>query len=102
MPGYKSKSAMSREFDMSNNIELVCEEGKVFGTLYYTIKPIIPYWNSNDSVPLWEDMMQWCISTYGPTPIDGVWTPNAQWYANNSKFWFREKKDLEWFLLRWS
>jgi hypothetical protein len=24
-----------------------------------------------------------------------------RWYMNNSKFWFRDKKDLEWFLLRW-
>ena len=27
--------------------------------------------------------------------------PGERWYANNSKFWFRNKQDLEWFLLRW-
>jgi hypothetical protein len=46
-------------------------------------------------------MVEWCVETYGPSPSDGVWTPGAKWYVNNSKFWFRTKEDLEWFVLRW-
>jgi hypothetical protein len=41
-------------------------------------------------------------NSFGPTAHDGVWTPDMRWYANNAKFWFRNKKDLEWFLLRWA
>jgi hypothetical protein len=48
-------------------------------------------------------MENWCIKTFGDTPKEGVFiTPNARWYMNGSKFWFREKKDLEWFILRWA
>jgi hypothetical protein len=46
-------------------------------------------------------MMEWCVETYGPTPVDGIWTPGSKWYANNAKFWFREKDDLAYFILRW-
>jgi hypothetical protein len=42
------------------------------------------------------------VSTFGPSAEDGVWTPDQRWYANNSKFWFREEKDLEWFMLKWA
>lgn len=33
---------------------------------------------------------------------DGVWTPDQRWYANNAKFWFRNPKDRDWFVLRCS
>jgi hypothetical protein len=71
------------------------DEGRIYGSRYYTIQP-------RASIRNWFDMENWCIETFGPTPKDGVWTPNARWYANNAKFWFREQKDLEWFLLKWS
>jgi hypothetical protein len=76
-------------------------EGNVFGEKYYTVDPNVsgdPYWYHQD----WHDMENWCIKTFGVTPKDGVWTPNARWYMNNSKFWFRNKKDLEWFIIRWT
>jgi hypothetical protein len=93
---------MASRGEESNTVtELEFSEGKVLGCFYYTVKPIISYWNSNGATSKWDDMMLWCVTVYGPSPIDGVWTPNARWYANNSKFWFKEKKDLEWFVLRW-
>jgi hypothetical protein len=81
-------------------MDIVCEEGRVFGSRYYTAKPILDYWLGPPLSP-WGEMMEWCVETFGPTPVDGIWTPDACWYANNAKFWFRRKKDLEWFLLRW-
>jgi hypothetical protein len=46
--------------------------------------------------------MEWMVNSFGPTHKDGVWTPNQRWYANNAKFWFRDAKDRDWFVLRWS
>ena len=68
-------------------------EGTVYGQKYLTVQPI-------NSVK-WKEMEAWLVETFGPTSHDGVWTSNMRWYMNNSKFWFRNKKDLEWFLLRW-
>lgn len=83
-------------------MEIICHEGRVFGSRYYTAGPKFdsPFL-SIDIRKEWDNMMLWCVETFGPSPINGVWTPNARWYANNAKFWFRQKKDLEWFILRW-
>lgn len=74
--------------------------GTVYGIEYHTIAP--PMWESD-----WNTMMQWCEETFGPT--GSLWKetknltpePNKRWYANNAKFWFREEKDLNWFVMRW-
>lgn len=57
-----------------------------------------PFWYHQD----WQDMENWCKATFGDTPEDGVWTPGARWYVNNSKFWFRDLSDATMFVLRWS
>jgi hypothetical protein len=83
-------------------MELELSEGRIFGARYYTAKPILDWWVPGVlNGPNWQNMLEWCVETYGPTPEDGVWTPSGRWYANNAKFWFREKKDLEWFMLKW-
>ena len=74
--------------------ELQLSEGRVYGARYLTVHP------NNGS--RWNEMMAWMVSTFGPSAENGVWTPNMRWYANNSKFWFREEKDLTMFILRWS
>lgn len=51
---------------------------------------------------VWEDMIVWATDTFGPTPGDGIWTVGARWYVNNARFWFKNKKDLDWFMLRWA
>ena len=71
-------------------------EGTVYEQEYLTAQPAQPL-----SGAKWKEMEEWMGETFGPTAHDGVWTPNMRWYMNNSKFWFRDKKDLEWFLLRW-
>jgi hypothetical protein len=69
--------------------------GKVFGQEYLTVAPM-------NAEGLWDDMMEWMVKTFGPTAKDGVWTADQRWYANNAKFWFRDQKDRDWFVLRWS
>jgi len=83
-------------------IELILAEGTVCGEKYHTVHPSLDWVISNEKSSLhWPDMEYWCNNTFGPTPIDGVWTPHMRWYMNNRKFWFRDKKDLEWFVLKW-
>jgi len=80
-------------------MELIQSEGRVYGARYYTVEPIwawIPGWYNQ----YWNDMVAWCVEEYGPT-VTSVITPGAKWYVNNAKFWFREKDDLAYFMLRW-
>jgi hypothetical protein len=81
-------------------MELELNEGRVYGARYWTVHPVFDFWVS-DNAP-WRDMMEWCVTTFGPTPKDGVFTPGQRWYVNNAKFWFRNQADREWFVLRWS
>lgn len=74
--------------------KLEISEGRIYGARYLTVHP------NNGS--RWNEMMAWMILTFGPSAEDGVWTPDMRWYANNSKFWFREEKDITMFILRWS
>ena len=70
--------------------------GKVFGQEYLTVAPMNAEWQ-------WPDMMSWMVDTFGALDdANGVFTPNQRWYANNAKFWFRDAKDRDWFVLRWS
>jgi hypothetical protein len=69
-------------------------EGRVYGARYLTVHP--------ENSWQWNEMMDWMVTTFGPSACDGVWTPGMRWYANNAKFWFRNEKDLNWFVLRWS
>ena len=68
----------------------------VYDMPYHQIYPVI-------SAEEWNETIAWCVNMFGPsgTPgAPGVWTPGDRWYANNAMFWFREKADCEWFLLR--
>ena len=67
------------------------DEGRVFGARYYTVEPVGGNW--------WE-MECWCFDTFGVS--EGAFEPSQRWYMNDRKFWFREKKDLEWFVVRWA
>ena len=83
------------------DVQLVRDTGTVFGTRYYTVEPRNLEWQ--DSRRMWDDMMEWMVATFGPLDdSQGVFTPNQRWYANNAKFWFRDQKDLSWFMLRWA
>jgi len=76
------------------------QEGRVFGLRYYTVNPSPnwdPFWYRQE----WVDMENWCNATFGDISKDGIWTPNARWYMNDSRFWFKHESDLTMFLLRW-
>lgn len=74
--------------------DLELSEGRVYGARYLTVHPGNG-WH-------WNEMMDWMVTTFGPSAVDGVWTPNMRWYANNAKFWFRKEEDLTMFILRWA
>ena len=75
--------------------ELVLAERIYRGARFYTVEPV----GGN-----WLDMETWCIKTFGSS-ID-VWDFKmdnvGRWYANDRKFWFRNQKDRDWFILKWS
>ena len=69
--------------------------GTICGQEYLSVAPM-------NAEGMWSDMMAWMIKTFGPTPFDSIWTPDQRWHVNNAKFWFRDQKDRDWFVLRWS
>lgn len=80
--------------------QLIYDTGTISGQSYYTVKPLGWAWMGDNAE--WHEMVAWCVDTFGPTPKDGVWTPDQRWYVNNAKFWFKEAKDRDWFTLRWA
>jgi hypothetical protein len=82
-------------------MKLSIDEGTVYGLQYYNVTP---YCNMTETIP-WDDIEKWCTNSFGTsgTPdYPGIWTPYERWYVNTARFWFKDKKDLEWFLLRWN
>lgn len=78
---------------------MMFSEGTVYGLRYYCVEPV----GGN-----WLEMETWCLDTFGET--SSIWNetksltpePNKRWYMNNRKFWFREQKDRDWFVIRWN
>jgi hypothetical protein len=78
--------------------DLVLTESKVFGARYYTIEPV----GGN-----WDDMQAWCKQSFGePAEVweahKFIWPDCGRWYVNDRRFWFRDIKDRDWFVMRWS
>lgn len=80
-------------------ITFECLVGTVYGVPYYTVKPKLEWWKPLEQ-PNWQDMLEWCETTFGGSNAS-AWDPDARWYANNSKFWFRHESDRTLFLLKW-
>jgi hypothetical protein len=91
---------------VSTKMELEIDEGRVYGARYHTVKPLFTAHAATWFRDEWKELEDWCEQTFGPTGY--IWGERVppqychRWYVNDSKFWFREKKDLEWFVLRWS
>ena len=81
-------------------LDLILGEGKVYGARYLTVEPnfgAAPSWFGYE----WDLMVKWCVDTYGPSPMKGIFEPGGRWYTNNAKFWFRSESDRDFFILRW-
>lgn len=76
--------------------DLVLSEGQVYGRIYLCVEPV----GGN-----WMEMETWCLDTYGNCGSawdkDKAPEPNARWYMNDRRFWFRNQKDRDWFIVKW-
>jgi hypothetical protein len=87
---------LMRDLNSQPVSDMVLNEGKVYGSRYYTVEPV----GGN-----WLEMEQWCSQVFGDTGT--IWgeskvpEPACRWYANNRKFWFRTEKDRDWFIIKW-
>jgi hypothetical protein len=84
--------------ELNELYRLEIDTGTVYGQEYYTVMPKGWMWRDFE----WNDLREWCDETFGPTPADGIWTPDQRWYVNSERFWFKNQKDRDWFVLRWS
>ena len=85
-----------------STMDMKIDEGRVYGARYYTVEPQVISWDLDGDwggIDIWGLMENWCTDTFGIS--EGAFEPSQRWYANSSRFWFREKKDLEWFVLKW-
>ena len=97
----KATQAMSDEIDqgvlkamgMIFDFYLEHSTGRVFGQPYLTVTPM-------NAEGKWHDMKVWMTDTFGPSPDQ--WEADARWYANSGKFWFRDARDRDWFVLKWA
>ena len=97
-----SKEAVERLMDDLGPYKLKLSTFDFNGETYYEVKPV--GWMHKDELQ-WNDMMTWVVETFGPSGTKenpGVWTPGERWYANNARFYFRDIKDRDWFILRWN
>jgi hypothetical protein len=87
---------LMRDLNSQPVSDLTLSEGTVYGTRYYCVEPV----GGN-----WPDMETWCLDTYGNP--GSAWDknkapePNARWYMNDRRFWFRKEQDRDWFIIRW-
>lgn len=77
--------------------DLVLTEARLHGGRYYCVQP---------EGGSWPDMEAWCIETFGaPGEVwpnqDFVWPECPRWTQNNRKFWFRNERDRDWFIIKW-
>jgi hypothetical protein len=95
-----NRDAVRRLIDDLGPYTLKTEVRQLHEEPYYVIQPV--GWMNASENSQWSNMVGWCVETFGPTSDDGVWTPGQRWYVNNAKFWFKDVKDRDWFILRWS
>jgi hypothetical protein len=87
---------LMRDLNSQPVSDLTLSEGTVYGSRYYCVEPVGGHW---------FDMETWCLDTYGNP--GSLWDknkapePNARWYMNDRRFWFRTERDRDWFIIRW-
>jgi hypothetical protein len=85
-------------FNSSHDVKFECAEEAYHDTVFYTVKPI--GWLMMTSTPSWDEMIQYCITTFGPS--EGIWVKGERWYVNSARFYFRDSRDRTAFLLRFA
>ena len=76
--------------------DLKLSKGAVYGAQYYCVEPV---------GGSWIEMETWCLDMFGS--CGSAWDqnkapqPNARWYMNDRRFWFREEMDRTVFVLKW-
>lgn len=82
------------------------ERGNIYGKEYFVARPQLFHSVLHPANPhntAWNNMLSWCIETFGPTSKEhNGHAPDQRWYVYSGSFWFKEEKDLEWFILKWS
>lgn len=97
-----SQAAIERLMDDLGPYRLKLSSVEIHDELYYEVKPV--GWMHKDELQ-WNAMITWVVETFGPSGTKenpGVWTAGERWYANNARFYFKDIKDRDWFVLRWS
>lgn len=94
-----SAAAVERLIDDLGPYRLKLATIEIYDESYYEVKPV--GWMHKDELQ-WNDMITWVVETFGPTAKDGVWTAGQRWYCNNARFYFKDIKDRDWFIMRWS
>ena len=68
-----------------------------FGDCEYWVQVAVPGLFSERRYKHLE-IEEWVKQTYGPTSDWGY----GRWTAADSRYWFKEEKDRDWFVLRWT
>jgi len=97
----KATQALSDEIDrgilksmgMIFDFRLEHSTGRVYGQEYLTVAPV-------NGAGKWPDMVVWMNNTFGYSP--DLREANARWYVDSGKFWFRDARDRDWFVLKWT
>ena len=95
-----AQAAIDRLRDDLGPYNLKFGEYDFSGTKYYVVQPV-GWMHAGDNIQ-WDAMVAWVVETFGPTPKDGIWTSGERWYCNNARFYFKNIKDRDWFVLKWT
>jgi len=83
---------------MIDDIKLTCSGAHPFqdtGVDYYIVT------RSNHFFWLRDEQHKWCVETFGKAG-DFSSSDICRWYHNGSLFYFLNKADCTWFLIRWA
>ncbi len=74
-----------------NEKKLICEDLN-FG---------IPLYKVDAEGYDFDELNEWCNQTFGPPRI-GPGQPECKWFISGGEFYFHEKKNRDWFVLKWT
>lgn len=76
------------------------DETRWHGCRYIVVEPELDYSYPNGE-NRWQSMDWWCRESFGPA--GDVWENKVdRYYVNGGKFYFRDDRDINLFMLRWA